>query len=60
MCQGINTTGGRSETAQKAFLDTDLKCPTTTLEEQEKDNEKKEKLVYSEIRTIEKINPHRR
>ena len=58
--QGINTTGGGSETAQKAILETDPKCPITTLEEQEKDNEKKEKLVYSEIRTIEKINPHRR
>ena len=47
VCQGINTTGGRSETAQKAILETDPKCPITTLEEQKKDNEKMEKPVYS-------------
>ena len=56
----MNTTGEGSETAQKAILETDPKCPITTLEEQKKDNEKMEKNVYCEIRTIEKINPHRR
>ena len=54
--QGSNTPGERSA----AILETDPKCPITTLEEQKNDNEKMEKRVYSEIRTIEKINPHRR
>ena len=43
VCQGINT-GGRGETTQKAILDTDPKCPTTTLEEQKKDNKKNGKI----------------
>ena len=50
--QGSNTPGERSETAQKAIIDTDPKCPITTLEEQEKDNENMEKHLYSDRRTI--------